>query len=150
MTAGIVLALGATGINFGSGMTGGLAYVLRDHMRPAICNSEFVACTEIEDAEVSWISRVLQQHARLTGSPVAFRLLQEPMSHRFARVQPVHLPCTVSQSWEQVLGRLKPQRRYGESRSWLPAIGPTSASDFPQADAVLSVPEKAEGLRISL
>ena len=153
MTAGIVLVLGPTGINFGSGMTGGLAYVVRDHLRPGLCNSEFVAAAEIEDIEdeeASWISRVLQRHVRLTGSPVAYRLLQESVRHLFARVQPIQFPSTVSQTWAPVLTRLKPQRRSGELSSCLPSVAPLPAQSFPQSDAARCSPEKAGGSQISL
>ena len=47
MTGGIAVVLGPVGLNFGSGMTGGLAYVLRseaDH----VLNSEFVQSHELE------------------------------------------------------------------------------------------------------
>jgi glutamate synthase (NADPH/NADH) large chain/glutamate synthase (ferredoxin) len=150
MTAGVVLALGPTGSNFGAGMTGGLAYVLRDCLRPRVCNSEFVVSADIEEDEGKWLTRVLQRHLRLTGSPVAYRLLQESPSRLFARVQPIHLPSTIWQTWAQVLARLKPPRGTGELSSYQPAVAPGSTSDgLPAANSRLS-PEKGEGPQVSL
>jgi glutamate synthase (NADPH/NADH) large chain/glutamate synthase (ferredoxin) len=150
MTAGVVLALGPTGINFGSGMTGGLAYALRDHIRPGVCNSEFVLSAEIEEDEDKWIGQVLHRHLSLTGSPVAYRLLQELPRHLFARVQPIHLPCTVSQTWAHVLARLKPQREFGELSSYLPSITPLPATDGLQARRPRLSPERVEEPQVSL
>jgi glutamate synthase domain-containing protein 3 len=150
MTAGVVLTLGPTGINFGSGMTGGLAYVVRHHLRPGICNSEFVACSEVEEDEGKWIGQVLHRHLRLTGSPVAYRLLQESPRRLFARVQPAHLPCTVSQTWAQVLARLKPQREPKEPGSYLPAVPPLPARDGLRPDSAGLGPERVEEPQVSL
>jgi glutamate synthase domain-containing protein 2/glutamate synthase domain-containing protein 3 len=150
MTAGVVLMLGSTGINFGSGMTGGLAYVLRDHLRTGVCNSGFVVSTEMEEDEGKWIGQVLHRHLRLTGSPVAYRLLQELPRQVFARVQPVHLPCPVSQTWAHVLARLKPQRRSGEGTPYLPFVPPLPAKDFPQPDDAGLGPERVEEPQVSL
>ncbi|MBZ5705953.1 MAG: glutamate synthase large subunit [Acidobacteriia bacterium] len=154
MTAGIVLNLGKTGINFGSGMTGGLAYAVRDHLRPGTCNSDFVVSAGIEQDEANWIARVLQRHLRLTGSPIAYRLLQEPLPQVFARVQPIHLPSTVSQTWAPVRARLrpqiKPQRRSGEGTPYLPFVPPLPAKDFPQSDEPRGGPGKVDSPQISL
>ena len=38
MTGGVVLVLGPAGVNFGSGMTGGLAYLLTDLISEHTCN----------------------------------------------------------------------------------------------------------------
>src|SRR5947207_3395484 len=40
MTGGVVLVLGPAGVNFGSGMTGGLAYLLTDLISEHTCNFE--------------------------------------------------------------------------------------------------------------
>src|SRR5438270_9735101 len=73
MTAGVVLALGPVGINFGSGMTGGLAYVLREHLQAGVWNSPSVALAAMEEEERGWLRQALAQHWRLTGSPVGHR-----------------------------------------------------------------------------
>ena len=135
-------------------MTGGLAYAVRDHLRPGTCNSDFVVSAGIEQDEANWIARVLQRHLRLTGSPIAYRLLQEPLPQVFARVQPIHLPSTVSQTWAPVRARLrpqiKPQRRSGEGTPYLPFVPPLPAQDFPQSDEPRGGPRKVDSPQISL
>ena len=108
MTAGVALIAGPVGINFGSGMTGGLAYVLREHLRAGIWNSQSVASASLEDKEERWLRRILDQHLHFTHSPVAAELLRNPMtmSQLFARVQPVNLPCPIEQTWAAVLAQL--------------------------------------------
>jgi glutamate synthase (ferredoxin) len=123
MTAGVVLALGPVGINFGSGMTGGLAYVLREHLQVGVWNSPSVALAALEEEERGWLQQALAQHWRLTGSPVGHRLLLNSVGHLFARVQPIHLPCSVSETWAPVLERLKKAERHGERTGSRPPIG---------------------------
>ncbi len=80
MTAGVVLLLGRSGINLGSGMTGGLVYVLRKSLAATDFNSEFVRRAEIEEPERAWLRQVLTEHVRLTDSPKAKRLLKAAAS----------------------------------------------------------------------
>jgi len=108
MTGGIAVVLGATGINFGSGMTGGLAYLLQEHALPSACNADFVemaACTEEEN---ECLRRVLIRHSVLTGSPVASLLLNSGGPLPMVRVQPKRLPCSIEQTWMPILRRLGP------------------------------------------
>lgn len=123
MTAGVVLALGPVGINFGSGMTGGLAYVLREHLQAGVWNSPSVALAAMEEEERGWLRQALAQHWRLTGSPVGHRLWLNSVGHLFARVQPIHLSCPVSQTWAPVLEWLKKAERHGEKTGRRPPIG---------------------------
>ncbi|KTC75451.1 glutamate synthase [Legionella birminghamensis] len=73
MTAGVVLVLGETGINFGAGMTGGLAFVLdlNDSFSKQ-CNSEFIEWHRLTDADKSgftdFLEQLLENHTRETGS----------------------------------------------------------------------------------
>jgi glutamate synthase domain-containing protein 3 len=105
MTAGVVLVLGPAGINFGSGMTGGLAYVLPDSLRADGYNGEFVRQAAITLEETAWLRRVLREHFRLTGSPRAADLLSQ-MRLPFVRLEPEELPCTISQTWAATVTRL--------------------------------------------
>jgi glutamate synthase domain-containing protein 3 len=123
MTAGVVLALGPVGINFGSGMTGGLAYVLREHLQAGVWNSPSVALAAMEEEERGWLQQALAQHWRLTGSPVGHRLWLNSVGHLFARVQPIHLPCPVSETWAPVLERLRKAEKHGEKTGSRPPIG---------------------------
>jgi glutamate synthase domain-containing protein 3 len=105
MTGGVALVLGPLGLNFGSGMTGGLAYVLRAEVEDVL-NRDFVGVHEVDAEEESWLRRVLEEHVHFTGSPRASRLLSRRNGMPFVRVQPVHLQATVADTWKPVLARL--------------------------------------------
>ena len=105
MTAGVVLVLGPAGINFASGMTGGLAYVMRDSLAAEGYNGEFVRRAPINSQEAAWLRRVLREHFRLTGSRRA-ALLVSQMELPLVRVEPVELPCSISQTWAASVARL--------------------------------------------
>jgi glutamate synthase domain-containing protein 2/glutamate synthase domain-containing protein 1/glutamate synthase domain-containing protein 3 len=116
MTAGVAVILGPAGVNLGSGMTGGLVYMLRKSVTDGNYNREFVRCTAIEDRvkdqideqEEAWLRRVLAEHLRLTGSPRARRLLKSARLP-LVRIEPVHLPCPITQTWEPIIARLERQ-----------------------------------------
>jgi glutamate synthase domain-containing protein 3 len=104
MTAGIVVILGPTSINFGAGMTGGLSYVLRT----SGCqdrNYESVRWAILSTIEERWLRTVLRRHVQLTGSPRAARLLSRA-ALPFLRVEPVQPPCSVEETWAPILSRL--------------------------------------------
>src|SRR5580704_10544258 len=109
MTAGIAVILGPAGMNLGSGMTGGLTYILRDALTGDNCNHEFVRCAEIGDGvgeqEEGWLRTLLQEHFRLTGSRRARRLLQSTHLLPLVRLEPVHLPCSIADTWAPFLTR---------------------------------------------
>jgi glutamate synthase domain-containing protein 3 len=106
MTGGVVLALGPLGLNFGSGMTGGLAYVLRAEAEDVL-HREFVTLADTEADEQVWLRRVLEAHQRLTASPRAARLLSRRGALPLVRVQPVHFQGTIADTWKPVLERLQ-------------------------------------------
>jgi glutamate synthase domain-containing protein 2/glutamate synthase domain-containing protein 1/glutamate synthase domain-containing protein 3 len=108
MTGGIVLVLGSLGLNFGSGMTGGLAYVLRAEADDVL-HRDFVTVEEISGSEDAWLRRTLREHLDRTGSPRAARLLSRRGPLPMLRVQPIHLQGTVQSTWEPVLAQLKPE-----------------------------------------
>jgi glutamate synthase domain-containing protein 3 len=105
MTAGVVAVLGSAGRNFGSGMTGGLAYMLQDSAPEFACNEEFVRCAEIGEQEDEWLRMLLGEHLRLTGSPQPKRLLRSASSLPLVRLQPVRLPCALEETWAPFLSR---------------------------------------------
>jgi glutamate synthase (NADPH/NADH) large chain/glutamate synthase (ferredoxin) len=106
MTGGVVVALGPLGLNFGSGMTGGLAYVLRAEAEDVL-HREFVALADTEADEQLWLRRVLEAHQHLTASPRAARLLSRKGVLPLVRVQPVHFQGTIADTWKPVLERLQ-------------------------------------------
>jgi len=98
MTGGIVAVLGPVGLNFGSGMTGGLAYVLRREV-DQVLNLEFVQAHELEDDEERQLRVLLEAHVAHTGSPVAFRMLLQKTRLPFLRIQPVQFQGTLETAW---------------------------------------------------
>ncbi len=141
MTAGIVVILGPSGVNLCSGMTGGLVYALRRSVENGNYNREFVRCAAFgdpgtpsfnvsedgtsasqawsevdDDREEQWLRRVLREHVRLTGSPRARRLLSSEEPLPLVRLEPVHLPCSIAQTWEPVLNRLEQQEIIGSGQ----------------------------------
>src|SRR5258707_12324750 len=106
MTGGVVLVLGALGLNFGSGMTGGLAYVLRAEAEDVL-HREFVRVEEITSDEDACLRRTLREHLERPGSPRAARLLSRRGPLPMVRVQPIHLQGTVQGVWEPALANLK-------------------------------------------
>jgi glutamate synthase domain-containing protein 2/glutamate synthase domain-containing protein 1/glutamate synthase domain-containing protein 3 len=106
MTGGVVLVLGPLGLNFGSGMTGGLSYVLRGEADEVI-HRDFVALSEIGKQEDVWLRYVLEQHVQFTSSPRASRLLSRRGTLSMLRAQPIHFQGTLEATWEPVLAGLK-------------------------------------------
>jgi len=88
MTRGTVVVLGAHGRNLGAGMTGGECFVLDADDR--LVNDELVALVELERDEEERLLRLLERHARVTGSGRAAALLADPPAAlaRFRRIVP--------------------------------------------------------------
>ncbi len=149
MTAGVVIILGPAGMNLGSGMTGGLTYILRDALSGENLNREFVRPAEIGESEEAvdeqraalegttissagveaglrparmadqsivnrdairgnedeWLRHFLREHFHLTNSPRARRLLESALPLPLVRLQPVHLPCSITETWAPFLQR---------------------------------------------
>jgi glutamate synthase domain-containing protein 2/glutamate synthase domain-containing protein 1/glutamate synthase domain-containing protein 3 len=104
MTGGVVLVLGPLGLNFGSGMTGGLAYLLRAEAEEVL-HRDFVVLSDPTADEQVWLRRVLEEHVHYTASPRAARLLSRAVLP-LVRVQPVHLQGSVEDVWRSILARL--------------------------------------------
>jgi glutamate synthase (ferredoxin) len=107
MTAGVAVILGPAGMNLGAGMTGGLAYLMRDSIGGYGYNQQSVRLTAVEVREEVWLRRVLRKHLRLTGSPRAATLLNSDAPLPFLRLEPLVLPCTVADTWAAILARFK-------------------------------------------
>jgi glutamate synthase (ferredoxin) len=104
MTGGVAVILGPLGLNFGSGMTGGLAYVLRAEAEDVL-HRDFVALSGIETAEENWLRRALEEHVHFTSSPRAARLLSRRGALPLVRVQPVHFQGTLEATWSPILAQ---------------------------------------------
>ena len=95
----VAVIMGPAGMNLGAGMTGGLAYLLRDSIGGYGYNQHSVRVAPIEVREEVWLRRVLRKHLRLTGSPRAAALLADRAPLPFLRVEPLALPCTIAETW---------------------------------------------------
>jgi glutamate synthase domain-containing protein 2/glutamate synthase domain-containing protein 3 len=127
MTAGVVIVLGSAGINFGSGMTGGLSYISRETLSDHTYNQEFVRPSAIEEEEEAWVRRVLGEHVRLTGSPRAEDLLRNRSALPLVRLEPLHLPCPIAQTWSASLSRLNQQKNAASAATFPDTLRPEIA-----------------------
>jgi glutamate synthase domain-containing protein 2/glutamate synthase domain-containing protein 1/glutamate synthase domain-containing protein 3 len=127
MTGGVAVILGPLGLNFGSGMTGGLAYVLRSEAEDVL-HRDFVTLTELEVDEESWVKRVIEEHIYFTASPRAVKLLLRSGALPMLRVQPLHFQGTIEATWRPMLERLR-------DRDVLMPVGPEAQAS--QAAAVV-------------
>jgi glutamate synthase domain-containing protein 3 len=84
MTGGVALVLGRTGYNLGSGMTGGVVYLLDPD--EAMLNRQYVRAEPLGDEDAATVQALLEEHAAETGSPLAFTLRTAFDPSRFARV----------------------------------------------------------------
>jgi glutamate synthase (NADPH/NADH) large chain len=80
MTGGVVIVLGETGVNFGAGMTGGVAFVYdREHQFVEKINSELVEPKRIDtdetDIERYYLKKLLKEYYHETGSQKAKDIL---------------------------------------------------------------------------
>jgi glutamate synthase domain-containing protein 3 len=105
MTGGVAVILGPLGLNFGSGMTGGLAYVLRAEADDVL-HRDFVTLTDLDSQEETWLRRILEEHVHFTASPRAARLLSRHSALPLLRVQPIHFQGTVEATWRPILAQL--------------------------------------------
>lgn len=91
MTGGRVVVLGSTGRNFGAGMSGGEAYVYDPrHTFAKLVNTEMVDLDPLELEDREWLASILSDHAALTGSTVAEKILANfnTQVNRFIKVFP--------------------------------------------------------------
>jgi glutamate synthase domain-containing protein 3 len=105
MTAGVVAVLGSAGLNFGSGMTGGLAYLSRANASVELegLNGEFVSLVNIKNEEDEWLRVLLKEHIRYTDSPRAKHFLSRRGLLPLVRVQPIHFSGSIEATWRPVL-----------------------------------------------
>ena len=93
MTGGVAAILGPVGVNFAAGMTGGVAYVLDETATLDLnCNLDSVDLFPVEEGsrDEGALLALLRDHAALTGSPKARRILSDWTTYRpkFAKVVP--------------------------------------------------------------
>ncbi len=82
MTGGAVIILGETGINFGSGMTGGFALVMDERETfPERCNKEMIMWKSLASGECAdyqtYLRKVLMEYCGETGSARGRQILEQ-------------------------------------------------------------------------
>lgn len=88
MTGGLVVNLGEIGRNFAAGMSGGIAYILKDYITEI--NPELVDIDILEDEDFNTIKAFLKRHVKLTKSGLGTKFLEDWDSYKekFIKVIP--------------------------------------------------------------
>src|SRR5439155_1417267 len=115
------------GTNLGAGMTGGLAYLLRDSIGGHGYNHQSVRLAPLEVREEIWLRRVLLKHFRLTNSGRVAELLNSNSPLPLLRVEPLVPPCTVAETWTATLARVEQPRVKRQGTPVLPLEAPVSS-----------------------
>lgn len=77
MTGGRIVVLGPTGINFGAGMSGGIAYVYDEGGQfDSLCNTDMIDLDPLNAADEKELKTLIENHMKYTGSPKAKRILE--------------------------------------------------------------------------
>ncbi len=112
MTGGTCLIIGEVGENFACGMSGGVAYVLdaKGTLEPRV-NKAMVEVLEPSEADLELIRALLREHAEMTRSPKAIRLLFEfdAVAPRFKKVIPTE--------YREVMEVIEEAERDGKTRA---------------------------------
>ncbi len=105
MTGGTVVVLGSTGVNFGAGMSGGIAYVFDPSGSfDSRCNLDMIDLERVEEeADAHELRRLIEQHTTLTGSICGQTILDawESSLPFFIKVFPME--------YRRALGRMTPE-----------------------------------------
>jgi glutamate synthase domain-containing protein 3 len=102
MTGGTVVILGKTGLNFGAGMSGGIAYILDiDGLFDQRCNLDMVDLDLLErEEDISEVKKMIADHVAYTGSTIGSDILKNWISYqsKFIKVFPME--------YRKVLGQM--------------------------------------------
>ena len=91
MTGGKVIVLGSTGVNFGAGMSGGIAYIYDINGDfETKCNMEMIELEKLSDHGKEELKDLITEHRTRTGSDRAEKILEdwEINSNKFIKVIP--------------------------------------------------------------
>lgn len=107
MTGGRVVVLGPTGINFGAGMSGGIAYVYdADGRFDSLCNTDMIDLDPLDESDEKELKHLIENHLKYTGSPKAKRILANWDRERelFVKVFPMEYRCALNNMKNQNRG----------------------------------------------
>jgi glutamate synthase domain-containing protein 3 len=117
MTGGVVVVLGRAGRNFAAGMSGGIAFVLDESSSfERYCNREMVELGPVVDpSDRDILRRLVEQHARYTGSPRARHVLArwEHVLRHFVLVMPVEYRKALARTRQAEVRRADEAMRHG-------------------------------------
>ena len=91
MTGGKAVILGATGRNFGAGMSGGIAYIYdKDKDFDKNCNKETFEIESLLEEDLKDLKELITNHFTYTGSVVAEKIIEswDIEVERFIKVMP--------------------------------------------------------------
>ncbi|WEG13742.1 glutamate synthase large subunit [Pullulanibacillus sp. KACC 23026] len=75
MTGGTVVVLGEVGRNFGAGMSGGVAYLLKESLNEEFLNMSGLLMESLTEEDTATVQALLKKHVDYTDSPMAAYLL---------------------------------------------------------------------------
>ncbi|MCS7213112.1 MAG: glutamate synthase large subunit [Candidatus Calescibacterium sp.] len=113
MTNGASLILGEVGKNLGAGMTGGIAFIIKDKSLKKLINPEFVFLKDIdEEIENIFIQMLLKVHQMETKSKIAEQILNGSISDNFYVIVPKEFQKYKTSFIESAINRLKNDFQY--------------------------------------
>ncbi|MCS5420905.1 MULTISPECIES: glutamate synthase large subunit [Psychrilyobacter] len=86
MTGGHVVILGNTGNNFGAGMSGGTAYLLKEKFLEGNINMDMVECFDINEKDLGILEDLLKKHLEYTESEIAENILKKGFKNNFIKI----------------------------------------------------------------
>ncbi len=86
MTGGHVVILGYTGNNFGAGMSGGVAYLLKENFLESNINTDMVESFDINENDMEILENLLKKHLDHTDSETAENILKKGIKNNFIKI----------------------------------------------------------------
>jgi glutamate synthase (ferredoxin) len=109
MTGGNVLILGEIGRNFGAGMSGGIAYLLKTpNFSEKNFNMEMINFEEIDSQDIDIIYSLLKNHYSNTASKLAEEMLSNWSSKKenFIKIMPIEYKAALEKLKEEKINQL--------------------------------------------
>ena len=109
MTGGNVLILGEIGRNFGAGMSGGIAYILKtNNFSEKNFNMEMINFEKIDNQDCDLIYSLLKNHYSNTASKVAENIISKWNSKKknFVKIMPIEYKAALEKLKEEKINQL--------------------------------------------
>ena len=109
MTGGNVLILGEIGRNFGAGMSGGIAYILKTkNFSEKNFNMEMINFDKIDNQDIDLIYSLLKNHYSNTASKVAENIISKWNSEKknFVKIMPIEYKAALEKLKEEKINQL--------------------------------------------